>query len=431
MDQPNIILIVLDSLRKDILPMYGGNAYTPNLNEFARDGVVFPNPVAPSPWTLPSHMSFFSGKYAIEHGVHEDPEVGIEKNLKLQFEYKNKTIAHILKRKGYTNIGFSANPWISETSVFVYDFDYFLYNDYSLLSKKVSDYVWKLLPLKPKKLILNPSIIIHLYKVYRNNRLNGWPYKKGGDYIIKNIINSSFQIPFFLFINFMEVHDPYTFYEIIRSNYPRYYYDLLSIKPFLKRVIKKMRNNYLKEVEIVDSYIGELINYLKNINQYDNSLIIVTSDHGQALKEKNFISHGVFLYNELIEVPLIIKYPKNIKINVSQGYQSLVDLSYLIENAVDNNFVDITKEKAFSESWGYLSVKNNLIKDKDKGKYGIPRKAIYKKGYKLVVNKFGNIEEFLYKGKEIKPEDNKKVLEDLLDELDVFKGTEKFVLRKN
>jgi len=86
----------------------------------------------------------------------------------------------------------------------------------------------------------------------------------------------------------MEVHDPYTFYEIIRTGSPKYYYDLLSFKPFPKRVIKKMRINYLKEVEIVDSYIGELMNYLKNINQYDNSLIIVTSDHGQALKKISF-----------------------------------------------------------------------------------------------------------------------------------------------
>ena len=74
MDQPNIILIVLDTLRKDVLSMYGGNAYTPNLNEFAKDAVVFPNPVAPSPWTVPSHMSFFTGKYVIEHGVHENNE---------------------------------------------------------------------------------------------------------------------------------------------------------------------------------------------------------------------------------------------------------------------------------------------------------------------------------------------------------------------
>jgi len=135
------------------------------------------------------------------------------------------------------------------------------------------------------------------------------------------------------------------------------------------------------------------------------------------------------LYNELIEVPLIVKYPKNKKFNVTQGYQSLVDLRYLIENAIDNNYIDITKEKVFSEAWGYLSFDKSII-EMDKGKYGIPRKAIYKNGYKLVINKYGDIEEFLYKGKEIKPEDNKEVLNDLLDELEIFKGTEKFVVRK-
>jgi arylsulfatase A-like enzyme len=132
MDQPNIILIVLDTLRKDVLPMYGGNTYAPNLTKYAKDAIVYPNPVAPSPWTLPSHMSIFTGFYSIEHGVHEDPNEGVNKNAKLQFEYINKTITHMLKEKGYTNIGFSANGWISEKSIFADNFDYFLFQEHSL-----------------------------------------------------------------------------------------------------------------------------------------------------------------------------------------------------------------------------------------------------------------------------------------------------------
>ena len=102
-----------------------------------------------------------------------------------------------------------------QTSVFAYNFDYFLYNDYSLLSKEQLNLILKHMPIRPANLILNPGFIIQLYKLYRENKLRGWPFKKGGDYIIENIINPSFSIPFFLFINFMEVHDPYTFYEII------------------------------------------------------------------------------------------------------------------------------------------------------------------------------------------------------------------------
>jgi len=284
MDQPNIILIVLDTLRKDVLPMYGCNAYTPNLTKYAKDAIVYPNPVAPSPWTLPSHMSIFTGFYSIEHGVHEDPNEGMNKNAKLQFEYINKTITHMLKEKGYTNIGFSANGWISETSIFADNFDYFLYQEHSLLSKKELDFIEKFYPFKIKKIISHPNAFLKLYKIYKNNKFKGWPLNKGGNYILQDILNASLPTPFFLFINFMEAHDPYTFYEMIRYYGNRYLLDLLGIKKFPKRIIKKMQNNYLKEVEILDIYIGELINYLKNIKQYDNSLIIITSDHAESPK---------------------------------------------------------------------------------------------------------------------------------------------------
>jgi arylsulfatase A-like enzyme len=93
MDQPKIILIVLDTLRKDVLPMYGDNAYTPNLNEFSKDAVVFPNPVAPSLWTMPSHMSFFTGKYAIEHGYMKILKRGVlKKILKYNLNLKIKQL---------------------------------------------------------------------------------------------------------------------------------------------------------------------------------------------------------------------------------------------------------------------------------------------------------------------------------------------------
>jgi len=75
MERLNVILIVLDTLRKDVVPTYGGNADMPNLIKLAQDSLVFPNPIAPSPWTLPSHMSIFTSLYPIEHRLHEDPEM--------------------------------------------------------------------------------------------------------------------------------------------------------------------------------------------------------------------------------------------------------------------------------------------------------------------------------------------------------------------
>ena len=97
MDQSNVILIVLDTLRKDVLPMYCGNAYTPNLNEFVRDAVVFPNAIAPAPWTLPSHATFFTGLYPREHGIYDDcDEQDYRKLLNKIHHYNGKNLIKYL-----------------------------------------------------------------------------------------------------------------------------------------------------------------------------------------------------------------------------------------------------------------------------------------------------------------------------------------------
>jgi len=116
MDQPNIILIVLDTLRKDVLSMYGGNAYTPNLDEFVKDSVIFPNAIATSPWTVPSHTSFFTGKYAIEHSVHEDKMIFTHNINEKLVDLPDKFIWEILIDKGYNALSFSANGFISPDS---------------------------------------------------------------------------------------------------------------------------------------------------------------------------------------------------------------------------------------------------------------------------------------------------------------------------
>jgi arylsulfatase A-like enzyme len=452
MDQPNIILIVLDTLRKDVLPMYGGNAYTPNLNEFANDAVVFPNPIAPAPWTLPSHVSFFSGLYPSEHKVHEYFNES-KKDFETASYYDGKTIVETLKNKGYNTLGFTANGVINPNTGLTKSFnyfkiipwDYFLEEDVNFAIKFFEKE--KIKKINFKNIINNYRDIPELYKRYKSNKylklIYNYPMTKGANLIIEDLFtknNISFNSPFFLFLNFMEMHEPYVKWELLKYRLPFYknmefVFDL-AYNSIPSKIMNQIREMYLKNLANLDFYLGKIIKFLKELKQYENTMIIITSDHGQALKEKNYYSHGLFLYNEIIEVPLIIKFPNNKKIELKNEYQSLVDIPNLIENVSEGNLIDISNEFVFSESYGFhvplfKIINNDKISENLKNKYGIPRKAIYKKGYKLVVNKFGNIEEFLYKGKEIKPEDNKEVLDDLLDELDIFKGTEKFVVRKN
>jgi len=449
MDQPNIILIVLDTLRKDVLPMYGGKAYTPNLNEFAKDSVVFPNAIAPAPWTLPSHASFFTGLYPREHGIHEYFNAKTN-DFDVYSNFNNKTIVEILNDKGLNTIGFSANGWINISSGFQRGFQYFeqISSDYlddvhdlNFSKKFVEENMISI-----KKILKNYYKIPQIYRIYKKNRnlqkYYDYPAVKGANLIVNKIYNFSIAKPFFLFINFVEAHEPHCKWETglyKKIFYPGLYYirDLANIKRIPSRIMKDIRKAYVKNLTKLDFYFGELIKYLKEIKEYDNTLIIVTSDHGQALKEKNYYGHGIFLYNEIIEVPLIVKFPDSKKIPIMQGYQSLIDLPDLIKNVLEGNIIDITKKSVFSESYGFQDHLYPILKDYNKIKemrnlYGNPRKAIYKNNYKLVIGGIeeGSIEEFTYKGRNIDPKDNKEVLEDLLDELEIFKGTEKFVVRK-
>ncbi len=216
--------------------------------------------------------------------------------------------------------------------------------------------------------------------------------------------------------------------------------DLLEMKKIPKNIINKNRKNYLITLQNLDYYFGKFIQHLKAINQYENSLIIVVSDHGQALREKNYYGHGLFLYDEIIEIPLIIKYPKNIKIKETKNYQTLVNIPNLIKNIVDDNIGDFISENiVFSESFGFqndidsvLSSNKNLRQLNSqtiKTSVGYPRKAVFKNGYKLVVNGLnGTIDEFTFNKKPMNPKENKEIVKDLLDELYIFKGTEKFNL---
>lgn len=429
------------------MPIYGGNAITPNLNDLTKDAVVFPNAIAPAPWTIPSHTSFFTGLYPREHGAHEYFNE-IKNDFELNQNFDCKTIAEKLKDKGYNTIGVTANGVIGPGTGFDKGFDNFEYIPADYFSSSEINYGKKFFKdgkINIKNVLENYKEIPQLYRIYRKNRylkkFYGYPSVKGANLIIDGLNNTSFNKPFFIFFNFMEPHEPNIKWELTLQ-YPfskqmlLFIHDLAGNKIIPDRIMKKIKKAYVENLNKLDFYFGELIKYLKEIKEYENTMIIVTSDHGQALKEKNYYTHGLFLYNEIIEIPLIVKFPSGEKITVREGYQSLTDLPELITNVSEGNIIDITRESVFSESFGFHVPLYHILKDKNKAEkmkniYGNPRKAIYKNNYKLVVGGLGGeIEEFTFKGKNMVPNENKNVLDDLIDELEIFKGTENFVVRK-
>ena len=457
-DSPNIVLIIADAMRKDVLRAYNGTAETPHIDEFVKDSSIYKNCIAPAPWTLPSHVSFFTGKYASEHGIHETYDKKLLEILAEMRDFNSETIAEHLKKLGYSTLGFSSNWMLSLHKGFDRGFDYFYTIDEigttseeKELFKRASVYgrnpsqVFRYLLLHGKF-----KELVKLYSAFRRTRAIKrtlqFPFVKGGDRLVKTITCGSFGKPFFLFANLIETHDPYTQYEQSPSNKVGFssvqMADLYGVKTIPEQAIQEIRSRYYSSSKYFDLFFGKIINHLKEKGLYDNSLIILTADHGQALKEKGFYGHGTFLHDEIVEVPLIIKYPGGARHETGPQYQSLVDLPAIIKQVVNGGDTAelLNRQVVFSESFGANnkppnSTDNERINitklNEVRRRVDVPRKAVYKDGYKLVVNwATGEVEEFTHNKKILDIQTDAKKLNELKEELSSFASSVKLAEMK-
>ena len=426
MNNKNIILIVADTLRKDAISLYNKNIKTPNIEYLAGDSTIYNNAISPASWTVPSHASIFTGKYVNEHRVHETYDI---KGLQLfgqMNEVKYKTIAEILNKEGYNTVGLSANPSIIPGSGFDRGFNVFSYipNYYRTIlndsiSKKNSSRIISFLDYYKKNGLINSLDLYKLYNLYRKS-INGYLYDKGGHSLTNYIKNMSIKEPFFIFINLMEMHEPYLSRDTVDV------IDFLNNKKRSINKINRIKKAYFNMSSKLDDYIGIIIEFLRDNHIYDNTDIIFTSDHGQMMNE-NYCGHGIFLTDELIDVPLIVK---NGKKGVVNENISTIIISDMIKNIIYNDDNLNINDSIFSESFGIpqdsaLSFKNRDDKE-------ISRTAVFKSGYKLVINNKNKIEEFKMGDKNINNiNDNKNIINDLVDEISIFKGDNNFNLQYN
>jgi len=407
MEKLNIIFIVVDTLRKDYAK--------PLEEELKKLGFIsYENVITPASWTTPSHASMFTGLYPAFHEAHETKtKKDIEVILK-----KNNLLSANLSRLGYYSYLLSANPYICPEfgfRGFTQYYDVLYMPNISLLSERERKIIEQLKDnLKDEshiKLLLTLinngeyklfikagfNFFINLIYPYICSIIKKWPKEKGSKYLIKNfkkilLLNDNPSVQKFIFINLMEVHEPYFIGDTLGGKGFR---ENLKNGHINHRELQKWKQIYPKEVEYVTKRILELIKILKEKNQFDNSLIIITSDHGQLLGEHGRISHGTFLYDELLRVPLLIKYPKDYKIEITKNnskYISLVKLKPFILNLIENNLTDdsiLYSDVVFAESYGiHQRIKNISNEEERKNienleKYRI---AIYYKNFKGIFN---------------------------------------------
>lgn len=329
MSFPNLLIIVLDTMRLDIFK----SLEEKNMKLEKLGFINLNNGIAPSSWTLPSHASLFTGEYPSIHKAHETLKIKSHDIDKIRL--KSKTFVSKLNKIGYTSYAISANPYVSPKYGFS-DFDYFydetFFIDIFRKFQKESKFISKFEEIKYKSIMK-------------------WPIEKGGKNIIKNIIKTDFNKPYFLFINLMEVHDPYLGIIDKDMNNLTFFKKILPTN----ELVTTWKNLYFKAAKMAYFYSVKIAEYM--LNKYgENNFIVITSDHGQCFGENNFFGHGTFLYDELIKIPISIKFPEKQNQNINKvGYTSLVNIKSLLFDVIKsrqnplNNFI---KKSVYSQSFG-------------------------------------------------------------------------------
>ena len=247
-----VILISIDTLRSDRLPVYGyKGVQTPNIDALRGDGILYERAYSHCPLTLPSHASVLTGLLPADSGIRD--------NIGFALDEKIATLPALLKANGYaTGAAISAFVLRKETGI-GRGFDF--YDD----------------QVEP----IGESTVIARVQRTGSETLTAarkWLSERGDDE------------PFFFFLHTYDPHSPYAAPEPFRSQY---------------------KDAYDGEVAYTDHVVGELISDLKARGIYDKALIVFMSDHGEGLNDHGEEEHGIFLYREAIQVPLLVKLPKS------------------------------------------------------------------------------------------------------------------------
>lgn len=286
-ERPNIILIMIDTLRADRLPQYGYDGQSaPAFERLAADGVVFENASAQASWTKPSTATLLSGLYPSTHRAIGKPD---------RLPRSVTTLAEALADAGWRTGGIVTNVNLSPSYQFDQGFHEYLYlaPDYFFGAEESSSKlaVYNSLRLVRERFISREKKVEHYYQdaATVTEAATAW-------------IDRHSASRFFLFLHYMDPHDPYF----------RHPYDGTAVarvqtpRPAPERA-GELSDLYDGEIAFLDGHLGEFLGHLKRKGLYEDALIILTSDHGEEFHEHGGWWHGTTLYDEQIQIPLILK----------------------------------------------------------------------------------------------------------------------------
>jgi arylsulfatase A-like enzyme len=285
---PNVILVVLDTVRADRLSLYGYERPTsPNLERLAERGVRFDRARSTAPWTLPSHASIMTGRWPHQLGA----------GFKGPLDATYPTIAEFLGSRGYDTGGFVGNLiYTTRESGIGRGFDRYDDHDTSLAG------------------IIRSSTLVERTTLMSDDR-------KDADQVSAQLLQwlgtTPGDRPFFAFLNYFDAHDPYgppasfdrhfrVTPETDQDAYTIRNWFFLDKKTLTPRQIALINDAYDDSLAYLDGRLGQLFDELERRGHLENTMIIVTADHGEHFGEHNLYGHASSLYSPEIHVPLLI-----------------------------------------------------------------------------------------------------------------------------
>jgi len=253
------------------------------LDKLAAEGVLFETAISPTSWTLPSHMSLMTGQNPLEHGV---------RTVLTPLSAETETLAEVLRGNGYRTLAAVAGVTLSAKFGFYQGFD--VYDDYSAMP-------------------LAPVVGIEITSERVVNAAIG---------LLANWEAHYRSQPYFLFLHMWDVHGMYNPPEPYDSLFGPDYEGSYTSEEFWRwseeggeidqRDISHIEALYDGEIRYVDAELGRLFERLNQMGVEDNTLIVITADHGDEFLEHGHVRHYRTLYGDVLHVPLIFKMPKKL-----------------------------------------------------------------------------------------------------------------------
>ena len=243
-----LVIITLDTTRADRLSPYGYmNVSLPAIERLAREGVVFDQASSVAPLTLPAHASLFTGAIPPRHGVRDNADPPLD--------VSHTTLAEVLASRGFRAAAFVASAVLAPDRGLAQGFE--TYDGASPTEPRTTDAA-----------------------------------QRRADAVVDDAIawlDAAGKSPFFLWTHLYDPHRPYDPPEPYRSTYGH--------------------NPYVGEIAFADAQIGRLVDALERLGRLDRTVVVVTADHGESLGDHGERDHGIFVYEEAVRVPLIVRAP--------------------------------------------------------------------------------------------------------------------------